>query len=140
MTGCMKLNASLKVKRFEVKGQFISKYPFGVFNSSKKTNLKFLISALAYWGRNLSFVFWKNWKKQKDISKLTDLYLLSWNTNANLNGMPWQRQFPPLTKNFKAGFKTRKTPENHFINQISLNNAGTYTDYDTKWHAAYSKM
>ena len=35
--------------------------------------------------------------------------------------------FPPLAKNFKAGFKTRKNPENHFINQISLNNAGTYT-------------
>ena len=34
-----------------------------------KNDLKILISALAYWGRNLAL---KNWKKQKYISKLTD--------------------------------------------------------------------
>ena len=47
------------------KGHLISKCHFGVFNSSKKTNLKTLIFALAYWGRNFLFVFWKNLKHQK---------------------------------------------------------------------------
>ena len=36
-----------------------------------------LIFALAYWGRNFSFVFRENWKNQKALSKLTDLYFLS---------------------------------------------------------------
>ena len=40
----------------------------------QKTNLKALTFALAYWSRNFSFVFWKNSKHQKDISKLIDLY------------------------------------------------------------------
>ena len=39
-----------------VKGQLISKGNFGVFNSSK-TILKILIFALAYLGRNFSFLF-----------------------------------------------------------------------------------
>ena len=30
----------------------------------QKTNLKIQIFALAYMGRNVSFVFWKNWKKK----------------------------------------------------------------------------
>ena len=29
-------------------------------------------SALVYWGRNVSFVFWKNWKHQNVLSKLFD--------------------------------------------------------------------
>ena len=33
--------------------------------SSQKTNLKMLIFALAYYGRNFSFVFWENWKQTK---------------------------------------------------------------------------
>ena len=41
--------------------------------------------------------------------------------------------FPPLTKNNKAGFKTRKKTENHFSNKISLNNVGTYA----QWHSYY---
>ena len=40
----------------------------------QKTNLKTLIFALAYWGRNFSFIFWKYWKHKKLLSKLTDLY------------------------------------------------------------------
>ena len=32
-----------------------------------------LIIALAYWGRNVLFAFWKNWENQKVFSKLTDL-------------------------------------------------------------------
>ena len=34
-----------------------------------------LIFALAYWGRNFLFIFWENWKNQKALSKLADLYL-----------------------------------------------------------------
>ena len=45
-------------------------------------NLKIQIFAPAYWSRNFSFVFWENWKKQKALSKLTDLFssstFLSW--------------------------------------------------------------
>ena len=55
------------------KGQSISKETFGVFNSSKKTNLKILIFVLGYWGKKFSFFFWKNWKNQKVLSKLIDL-------------------------------------------------------------------
>ena len=52
---------TLRVKLVPItKGQSISKGNFGVFNSSKKTNLKIQIFALAYKGRNVSFVFWKN--------------------------------------------------------------------------------
>ena len=43
----------------------------------QKTNLKIQIFALAYWGRNFSFGFWKNWKKQNVLSKLIDFYILS---------------------------------------------------------------
>ena len=50
-----------QLMRFEAtKGQLISESPFGVFNSSKKANLKILISAQAYWGSNLLFVVLKN--------------------------------------------------------------------------------
>ena len=35
-----------------------------------------LIFALAYCGRNFSFVFWENWKNPKALSKLTDFYAL----------------------------------------------------------------
>ena len=40
----------------------------------QKTNLKILIFALAYLGRNFSFVFWKNWRNKKVLLKLSDLY------------------------------------------------------------------
>ena len=45
----------------------ISKGNFGVFNSSKKTNLKILILALAYWGRNFLFVFGRIDKTKKSF-------------------------------------------------------------------------
>ena len=51
------------------KVQLISKCLFAVFNSSKKRTF-----ALAYWGRNFSFGFWKNLKNQNVLSKLTGLY------------------------------------------------------------------
>ena len=40
----------------------------------QKTNLKIQLFALVYWGRNFSFNFWKNWKNQNVLSKLSDLY------------------------------------------------------------------
>ena len=46
---------------------------FVCFQFFQKSNLKIQIFALAYWGRNFSFVFWKNWKNQNVLSKLTDL-------------------------------------------------------------------
>ena len=54
------------------KGHLISKGHFGFFNSSKKN------SAPVDYGKNLNFqvVFWKNWRHQKGISKLTDLYAM----------------------------------------------------------------
>ena len=58
------------LKPVATKGQLISKGKFSVFNSLKKTNLKILIFALAYWG---SF-FGRIEKNQKARSKLTDLY------------------------------------------------------------------
>ena len=50
-----------------LKDQLISKGNFGVFSSSKK---QFLIFALAYWGRNFSFGFLKNWKNQRSPFKM----------------------------------------------------------------------
>ena len=47
------------------KGQLISKGNFSVFNSPKKMNLKMLIFALAYWGRNFLFVLLGELKKPK---------------------------------------------------------------------------
>ena len=47
---------------------------FWCLQFSPKTNLKMLIFALVYWGRNFSFVFWENWINKKALSKLTDLY------------------------------------------------------------------
>ena len=54
--------------RLESKSQLISKCPFGVFNSSKKRTRYYSTVS-----RIFLFVFWKNWRHQKDTSKLTDL-------------------------------------------------------------------
>ena len=59
------MNKALKVSQF--------RNVFLVFPILPKTNLKTQIFALAYWGRNFSFVFWENWKNQNPLSKLTDL-------------------------------------------------------------------
>ena len=64
----MATNMYLQPVRDRLKGQFISKCPFGVFNSCKKTN--FCPSLLG----QKSFVrFLEELKKTPDISKLTDL-------------------------------------------------------------------
>ena len=60
---CMTLNQS---HRTSVKGQLISKCLFGISNSPKKTNLKTKIFALAYWGRNFSFIF--GWLEENKMS------------------------------------------------------------------------
>ena len=55
------------------KGQLISKCLFGIFNSPKKWTKKFNLSTILPQVELFSFVFWKNWRHQKDISKLPDL-------------------------------------------------------------------
>ena len=56
------------------KGQLISKCLFGIFNSTKKRTKKTYLSTMVPQVELFSFVFSKNWRHQKDISKLTDLY------------------------------------------------------------------
>ena len=58
----------IQSKTFVLKGQLISKCLFGIFNSPKKMNEKIRLQVELF-----SFVFWENWKHQKDILKLTDL-------------------------------------------------------------------
>ena len=53
------INASLGYK-----GQLISEENF-TSSILPKNELKNVIFALAYWGRNFSFVFWENSKNQK---------------------------------------------------------------------------
>ena len=55
------------------KGQLISKGLFGILDSSKKRTKKFDLATMIPQVDLFSFVFWKNLKTQKDISKLTDL-------------------------------------------------------------------
>ena len=68
---------------------------FWCLQFSQKTNLKTQIFVLAYCGRNFSFVFWENWKNQKVLPKITDLYLdpvyvITKNGMANLSHHnPW---------------------------------------------------
>ena len=73
---------------FYSKGQLIPIYLFGVSNSPKKRTWKLKFFALAYLGRNFSLVFWENWKKQKVLSKLTDLYFYYFLSCQKLGGMP----------------------------------------------------
>ena len=56
------------------KGQLISKCLFCIFNSSQKRMSKFDITTMVPQVELFLFVFWENWRHQKDISKLTDLY------------------------------------------------------------------
>ena len=66
----------LKSKRTSLpslKGQLISKCLFGIFNSPKKRTKKFNFTTMVPQVELFSFVFWENWRHQKDISKLTDL-------------------------------------------------------------------
>ena len=56
------------------KDQLISKCLFGIFNSPKKQTKKFDFTTMVPQVELFSFVFWENWRHQKDISKLTDLY------------------------------------------------------------------
>ena len=57
------------------KGQLISKCLFGIFHSPKKRTKKFDFTTMVPQVELFSFVFWENWWHQRDISKLTDLYL-----------------------------------------------------------------
>ena len=59
--------------RWIPKGQLISKCLFGILNSPKKRTKKFKITTVVPQVELFPFVFWKNWRDQKYISKLTDL-------------------------------------------------------------------
>ena len=54
-----------------------------------------LIFALAYWGRIFLFVFWEDWKKQKAVSKLTDLYLTRDGKSSPTSSYPCSYWMPP---------------------------------------------
>ena len=54
-------------------GQLVSKGLFAILNSYKKTNEKNRLIYLYTSGPIVIIIFWKNWRYQKDISKLTDL-------------------------------------------------------------------
>jgi hypothetical protein len=62
------------------KGQLISKCLFGIFYSSQKQTKKFNFTTMVPQGELFSFILWENWRHQKDISKLTDLYILKFST------------------------------------------------------------
>ena len=55
------------------KGQLISKFLFGFFNSPKKQMKKFDFTTMVPQIELFLFVFWEKWRHQKDILKLTDL-------------------------------------------------------------------
>ena len=55
------------------KGELISKCIFGVFNSSNIRTKKFDLTTMIPYVELFPFIFLKNSKHQKDISKLTDL-------------------------------------------------------------------
>ena len=52
------------------KGQLISKCPYGVFNSSKNERKYLTFSTIIPQVELFLFIFWKNWRYQKKISKL----------------------------------------------------------------------
>ena len=60
------------------KGQLISKCLSCIFNSPKKQMKKFNFTTMVPQIELFSFVFWENWRHQKDISKLTDLLWHLW--------------------------------------------------------------
>ena len=59
-----------------LKGQLISKCLFGVFNLSQKTNENKSTWGIIVVKSNFFVRFWVNWGYQKDILKITDLYLV----------------------------------------------------------------
>ena len=69
-------NSAITITLSPAKGQLISKCLFGAFNSSKQIRPNYYVPQVELF----SFVFWKKWRHQKDISKLTDLYVMNPNT------------------------------------------------------------
>ena len=80
----MILQSAFTIIIYPSKGQLISKGLFAMLNSSKKTNKKLdfttvipqlVVLILGYAMGRIVFgrFFWKNWRHQKDILKLTDL-------------------------------------------------------------------
>ena len=69
-------NSAITITLSPAKGQLISKCLFGIFNSSKKIRSNYYVAQVELF----SIVFWKKSRHQKDISKLTDLYVMNPNT------------------------------------------------------------
>ena len=67
------LSKVAQIQCCKIKGQLISKGLFGILNSPKKRTKKFDLTTMIPQVELFSFVFWKNWRHQKYISKLTDL-------------------------------------------------------------------
>ena len=90
------------------KGQLISKGNW-YLQFFHKINLKILIFAPAYWGRNFSFVFWKNWKSQIPFE-------INWPLSATAH---WTLNlWKTPDENTRRGHKTKLTgEENCHINQ-----------------------
>ena len=56
--------------RLTAKGQLISKYLFGIFNSPKKQTKKFDFTTMVPQVELFSFVFWENWRHLKRHFKI----------------------------------------------------------------------
>ena len=65
---------NIKMYHDKTKGQLISKCSFGIFKSPKKGTKKIDFTTMVPQVKLFSFFFWENWRHQKDILKLTDLY------------------------------------------------------------------
>ena len=74
----------------------------------QKTNLKIQIFALAYWGWNFLYGFWKNWKKESNLS-LSQNTPISWHTYwySDLKADLWLTN--SITKNIVWGLGESST-------------------------------
>ena len=99
---------------YMTKGQLISKYLFVIFNSSEKWTKKFDFTTPVPQVKLCLFFFGENWRHQKDISKLTDLYHTTalwpaWSLEDVHNDISWCMHsaniFPPSPNLTVSRFK-----------------------------------
>ena len=74
------------------KGQLISKCLFGIFNCPKKQTKKFNFTIMVPKVKLFLFVFWENWRHQKDISIL--------NRHRKCNSISRVQSFPRFWRNY----------------------------------------
>ena len=70
----MEFEIPQQIWKVPFKGQLISKCIYGILNSPKKLTKKLNFTTTVPQVKLFLFVFLENWRHQKDISKLTDLY------------------------------------------------------------------